>query len=268
MRSKGLLSRGAPSPPDDPASLGGPGILSRGGPSPPDDPASQGGPGILSRGGPSPPDDPASLGGPGILDITRPLGEASPLYPGDRKPAFRKREHDGYTITDLELTTHTCTHVDAPSHYLPGGMTVDRVPLQRLMGKARVLDMRDAGDAINAAALSGKIGGAKRVLLRTRASGTGSFGEEFPHLAPDAARLLAGSGMAAVGIDSPSVEAFGSDGSVHRELLGKGVAILEFLDLSLVSEGDYLMIALPLRLEGLDGSPARVILLEEGAGRA
>jgi len=204
--------------------------------------------------------------GKGFIDITRPLGEGVPLYPGDRKPAFRRREQDGYTVTDLDLTTHTGTHVDAPSHYLPGGATLDRVPLRQLLGRARVLDMRDAGDAITADALSGKIRGAKRVLLRTRASGIHSFGEDFPHLTPDAARLLAGSGMAAVGIDSPSIEAFGSDGSVHRELLGKGISILEFLDLSGVSGGDYLMIALPLRLEGLDGSPVRVILLDEGAG--
>jgi arylformamidase len=222
------------------------------------------GKGLLSRGAPSPPDDPGSLGGPGILDITRPLGEGVPLYPGDTRPAFRRREQDGYTITDLELTTHTGTHLDAPSHYLAGGQTLDRVPLRQLMGRARVLDMRGAGDAITADALSEKIRGAKRVLLRTRASGTGSFGEGFPHLTPGAARLLAGAGIAAVGIDSPSVEAFGGDGSVHRELLGKGVSILEFLDLSGAGEGDYLMIALPLRLEGLDGSPARVILLDEG----
>ncbi|HVN65356.1 MAG TPA: cyclase family protein [Methanomicrobiales archaeon] len=204
--------------------------------------------------------------GRGILDITRPLGEGVPLYPGDKKPAFRTRQQDGYTITDLGLTTHTGTHMDAPIHYLPGGTTVDRVPLQNLMGWARVVDLGDAGDTITAEDLGERIRGARRVLLRTRASGTGSFGEEFPHLTPGAARLLAGAGIAVVGIDSPSVEAFGSDGSVHRELLGKGIAILEFLDLSAVAGGDYLMIALPLRLEGLDGSPVRVILIDDGTG--
>ena len=224
------------------------------------------GKGFLSRGAPTPPDDPGSPGGPRILDITPPQGEGTPLYPGDRPPAIRTREQDGYTITDLGLTTHTGTHVDAPSHYLPGGMTVDRVPLRRLVGSARVIDLKDAGDSITAKDLGEKIRGAKRVLLRTRASGTRSFGEAFPHLAPDAARLLAGAGVTAVGIDSPSIEAFGSDGSVHRELLGKGISILEFLDLSGVAGGDYTMIALPLRLEGLDGSPARVILIDEDGG--
>jgi arylformamidase len=242
------------------------GVLSRGAPSPQDDPGSRGGPGILSRGAPSPQDDPGSRGGPGILDITRPLGDGTPLYPGDGKPVFAGREQDGYAITDLRITTHTGTHLDAPSHYIPGGTTVDRIPLARLMGRARVLGLEGAGDAITAAALSGRLGGAMRLLLRTRASGTGSFSEEFPHLTLDAARFLAGAGIVAVGIDSPSIEAFGSDGSVHRELLGKGISILELLDLSRVPDGEYLLLALPLRLEGLDGSPARVILLDEGAG--
>lgn len=198
-----------------------------------------------------------------VLDITRPLGEDVPLYPGDGKPVFRRKEQDGYTCTDLQLTTHTGTHLDAPSHYLAGGTTVDRVPLQRLMGRVRVLEMEGAGDAITAEDLSGRLQGEKRILLKTRASGTSSFGPEFPHLTLDAARLLTGAGILAVGIDSPSIEAFGGDGSVHRELLASGTSILELLDLSGVTEGEYFMVALPLRLEGLDGSPARVILLEE-----
>ena len=204
------------------------------------------------------------MGSKTVLDITRPLGVEVPLYPGDTRPIFRRRVQDGYTCTDLKLTTHTGTHLDAPSHYLPGGTTVDRIPLERLMGTARVLDMEDAGNAITAEALSGRLPKREMILLRTRASGTSSFGPEFPHLTLDAARLLAGARPPVVGIDSPSIEAYGGDGSVHRELLERGISILELLDLSKVVEGEYLMVALPLRLEGLDGSPARVILLERG----
>jgi arylformamidase len=203
-----------------------------------------------------------------ILDLTRPLGEGVPVYPGDPGPVFQKLERDGYTCTSLRLTTHTGTHLDAPSHYLAGGTSVDRIPLQKLVGKARVLDMKDAGGSITAASFSGKLHGVKRVLIRTKASGAGPFGPAFPHLAPDAARLLADAGTLVVGIDSPSVEAPGGDGSVHRELLGSGIAILELLDLSGVAEGDYFMVDLPLRLEGLDGSPARVILLGNDGGTA
>jgi arylformamidase len=78
----------------------------------------------------------------------------------------------------------------------------------------------------------------------------------------EAARLIAEASPTIVGIDSPGIEAFSGDGSGHREFLKRGIPILELLDLSGVAEGEYLMVALPLRLEGLDGSPARVILLE------
>jgi arylformamidase len=201
-----------------------------------------------------------------MLDITRPLGVEVPLYPGGERPIFRRRELDGYTVTDLQLTTHTGTHLDAPSHTLDGGTTVDRIPLERLLVKVRVVDMQDAGDAITAEALSGRLPGGRGILLRTRASGAGSFGPEFPHLTLPAARQIATLSPPVVGIDSPSIEAFGGDGSVHRELLERGIPVLELLDLSRVHEGEFLMVALPLRLEGLDGSPARVILLGEEGG--
>jgi arylformamidase len=145
-------------------------------------------------------------------------------------------------------------------------MTVDRIPLEGLVGRVTVLDLTDAGDAITAEDLDGKLPEEGGILLKTRASGAGSFGEEFPHLTPEAARLLAEASPPIVGIDSPGIEAFTGDGSVHRWFLARGIPILELLDLSGVAVGEYLMVALPLRLEGLDGSPARVILLEGAAG--
>jgi arylformamidase len=69
--------------------------------------------------------------------------------------------------------------------------------------------------------------------------------------------------MKCVGIDSPSIESYECDGAVHRELLSRGCIIIELLDLSHVEEGDYTLVALPLRFTGLDGSPARVVLLDE-----
>jgi arylformamidase len=77
-----------------------------------------------------------------------------------------------------------------------------------------------------------------------------------------AATALLHAGIICVGIDSPSIEAYQSDGSIHRLLLSHGITIIEFLDLSKVLEGTYWMVALPLRLQGLDGSPARVILMD------
>ena len=90
-----------------------------------------------------------------------------------------------------------------------------------------------------------------------------TFTEEYPSLALDAACFITDNGIECIGIDSPSIESFNCDGSVHRRLLGNGCIIIELLDLSDVPEGDYEMVALPLRLAGLDGSPARVILMKQ-----
>jgi arylformamidase len=108
--------------------------------------------------------------------------------------------------------------------------------------------------------------GVRTLLIRTSFSGMQSFSPDYRHLGPDAAAELAARGVRCVGIDTPSVESYGGDGTVHRRLLGAGMAIVELLDLSAVPEGDYLMIALPLRLREGDGSPARVVLLDRDCG--
>jgi arylformamidase len=105
-----------------------------------------------------------------------------------------------------------------------------------------------------------------RILLKTTFSGCTSFREDYPSLTMDAARYLTTTGALCVGIDSFSIEAFVCDGSVHRELLSHGCIIIELLDLSRVSEGDYTLVALSLRLTGLDGAPARVILVNKEGG--
>ena len=159
------------------------------------------------------------------------------------------------------MSTHSGTHIDAPAHYLPGEQTIDRIPLERLVGPCRVLDLHDVSGLIGSGDLEGKIGGADRVLLKTWFSGSEIFDPRYPGLDVTAAELILGHGISCIGIDSPSIEPFEGDGAVHRRLLGAGTVIIEFLDLSGVTEGDYFMAALPLRLKGLDGSPARVVLM-------
>jgi arylformamidase len=201
-----------------------------------------------------------------IRDVTRPLGPGTPVYPGDAVPSSQSRPMGGSIVSDLTLSTHSGTHIDAPSHYLPGGVTVDRIPMGHLVGRAQVLDLREAPDAIPTEALSDRIRSHTRLLLRTRFSASSAFSPEYPHLTAGAAALVARAGITTIGIDSPSIEAFDSDGSVHRLLLGRGMAVLELLDLDGIDEGSYWMLALPLRLEGLDGSPARVILIDGDEG--
>jgi arylformamidase len=197
-----------------------------------------------------------------IIDITRPLSEGILTYPGDIPPVFRQEDHGHYLITGLHLSTHTGTHIDAPVHYLKTGDTIDTIPLPHIMGICRVLDVTRAGTSITANHLKGRLDGIERLLLKTSFSGTDRFEENYPSLTADAARLITGNDMKCVGIDSPSIESYECDGTVHRELLSHGCIIIELLDLSNVEEGDYTLVALPLRFTGLDGSPARVVLLD------
>ena len=198
-----------------------------------------------------------------FIDITRPLSGSTVAYPGDTPPVFTQHDQGQYLISDLRMNSHSGTHIDAPVHYLKTGDTIDTIPLSRLVGPCRVLDVSQAGRKISASAIQGRVEGVSRILLKTAFSTCTTFREDYPSLTRDAAHYLIKNGVECVGIDSFSIEAFVCDGSVHRELLGNGCVIIELLDLSAVEERDYTIVALPLRLSGLDGSPARVILLDD-----
>ena len=205
-----------------------------------------------------------------VYDISRPLYDGSLSYPGD--PEIQIRAHtsiergDPANVSSLALGSHSGTHVDAPSHFLPGGETVDRISPERLWGPALVLDLQGPVAAIGAAELARHdLGGHRRVLLRTRNSTIpvqSEFTPDYCALALDGARHLLDRGVELIGIDYLSVEAFGShDFVVHHLLLEAGVVIVEGLELSAVSAGVYQFICLPLRLQGLDGAPARAVLI-------
>ncbi|MFA4850065.1 MAG: cyclase family protein [Methanoregula sp.] len=197
-----------------------------------------------------------------IIDITRPLSDETLVYPGDMKPSFRQRDEGKYLISDLHMSTHTGTHIDAPVHYLKTGDTIDTIPLINLIGRCRVVDVSSAGSIITAEHLDGKTNNITRLLLKTSFFRHNQFIEDYPSLSFDAAHFITSKGIFCVGIDSPSIESYHCNGTVHRELLSKGCIVIELLDLSGVPEGDYDMIALPLRLAGLDGSPARIVLMK------
>jgi arylformamidase len=206
-----------------------------------------------------------------VYDVSRPLRDGGLIYPGD--PEIRVRLHssiargDDANVSALALGSHSGTHVDAPSHFLPGGNPVDRIPIDRLVGPAVVLDLPESGIAVGAADLARHdLRGHRRVLLRTRNSARppdAGFTTDYCALAADGAEYLLRQGVELVGIDYLSIEAHGSGRfPVHHLLLEHGVVIVEGLDLSAVSPGIYRLVCLPLRLEGLDGAPARAVLFE------
>jgi arylformamidase len=204
-----------------------------------------------------------------IHDITVPISNDLPVYPGD--PAIQitrvmsLEKGDVARVSHLSINTHIGTHIDPPYHFMKDGIPLDQVPLEVLIGPARVIDAGDA-DVIDAALLSQfNLSGATRILFKTRNSRlwreSNEFREDFVYLETDGAELLVERGVRLVGIDYLSIERFNFDKpATHWALLGAGVVIVEGLDLTEVTPGDYELICLPLKIKDGDGGPARVVL--------
>jgi arylformamidase len=208
-----------------------------------------------------------------IYDVSVPISAATPIYPGDPGVEIKQwaalAGGDAANVTLLNFGAHTATHVDAPSHFIEGAPKVDALPLDVLVGPARVLVIPEDARAITAEhLLAQNLDGATRVLFKTRNSEfwrtpSAGFRRDFTSIAPDAARALVQSGVRLVGIDYLSVEKFQAEKfETHEILLSNGIVILEGLDLREVEGGDYELICLPLKIAGGtgDGAPARVVL--------
>lgn len=168
-------------------------------------------------------------------------------------------------LSEITISTHTGTHIDAPNHAIEGGVGIDSIKLEKLIGNCRVLDFTSCKECISLSNLKTKnIQRNEKVLFKTRNSALG-FSKIFPnfiYLSPEGASYLAEKEVDLVGIDSLSIKQKGSpDNSPHTVLLSKEIPILEGLDLSQVEEGHYFLIVLPLNFKGIDGSPARAVLL-------
>lgn len=203
-----------------------------------------------------------------VYDISRPLGPATEPWPGDTplSLAWGMRLADGAScnVSAITLSPHVGTHADAPYHYSDQGAPMAAVALDPYLGPATVIDV-PGRTCITAADLAPLLpAAARRVLLRTRGRAPRdpyAFDRGFTGLAPDAVALLASRGCRLVGTDAPSVDHLTSqDLPAHKACLAHNIYILENLELAHVPDGEYELIALPLRLEGADGSPVRAVL--------
>jgi arylformamidase len=206
------------------------------------------------------------------VDVSVTLDPATtPVYEGDPGMRFDfvrdMRKGDFVTVSTYTLGAHSGTHIDAPMHFIRDGASIDRVAIDRLIGPARVIDIADGVQAIDAAELARHDWkGAPRVLFRTRSSIHGwltqpTFHRDFAYIAPDAAQILADAGVQLVGIDYLSAEQFGAKAPrTHQILLGKGIPIVEGLSLGAVSAGDYDLIVLPIKVGRHEAAPARAVL--------
>lgn len=205
---------------------------------------------------------------PEILDISLPITPGMPIWPGDPSPALEPvttLECHGVQVSRLVLGTHTGTHLDAPSHFISGGHTVDQIDLAALVGPCCVIEvMNEVGQLSRADLQRVDLQPGARVLLKTRNSSRpagAAFSPDFVALAPSAADYLCEHKVRLVGIDGPSIDAWGTDDfPCHKRLLGADILILENLVLRHVTPGIYGLMAAPLNLAGADGCPVRALL--------
>jgi arylformamidase len=206
-----------------------------------------------------------------LHDISLPITPAILVYPGNPGVAFTSHQAiargDSANVSAISFGSHTGTHVDAPRHFDDAAGGVDAIAIERLVGPATVMEFDDSVRSIGRAELDrAGLRAARRVLLKTRNSRLlheREFASDYTFVAPDGAEFLVESGVELVGIDYLSIEQFKSGHHrTHLTLLRRGIVILEGLDLSAIAPGDYELLCLPLRLAGLDGAPARVVLRE------
>ena len=208
-----------------------------------------------------------------ILDISIPISNTMPTYPGDPKvsiePILQISKGDEANVSRLCMGDHTGTHLDPPVHFIPGGKTVDQLDLGTFYGPVLVVDFTKVERAVSAPDLeqANLPAGTKRLLLKTRDSTLwerAGFQKDYVGIAWDAAQWIVDHGITLVGIDYLSAELYrAGEPRTHRTLLGAGVIIVEGLDLRGIAPGEYTLACLPLKIQNGDGGPCRAILIED-----
>lgn len=203
-----------------------------------------------------------------IYDISRTISPTLAVWPGDTSFSFEQvldiRQGESVNLTTLTLSAHTGAHADAPWHYDQEGVHPADLPLEPYIGPARVVTlMRQRGGIVPDDFAGSDLSGVRRLLIHTWASDLpdDAWPDDFPYPTVELIDWLAAQGVLLLGVDMPSVDAFDStDLPCHHRLKQYGMANLEVLCLKDVPDGDYELIALPLKIAGVCGSPLRAIL--------
>lgn len=184
------------------------------------------------------------------IDISREWMTA-PLYPGDPAPTLEKRSDmhfgDECNTSVLHACVHTGTHIDAPCHFLEDGDDISSMPLSVGIGDCYVIEATGmlVGEQLEKYVWMTP----PRILFKGDV-----------HLTQSAAFVLMDAGVKLVGVEGTSVAPSDAEAEVHRQLLSAGVWIMEGLDLSAVGAGQYILNAVPMRIDGCDGAPVRALL--------
>jgi arylformamidase len=202
-----------------------------------------------------------------IRDISQPLRVAMPNWPGDTPFQAERTWHlsEGVpvNVSRITLSTHAGSHADAPLHYAAGAMPIDGVDLTAYVGPAQMIDVRNGQGAVGIDdVLPRHEPAVARVLLRTyERVPLDRWDNRFRAIDADLIDALATRGVVLIGVDTPSLDPeVSKDMPAHRAILRHDMRVLEGLVLDDVPEGTYELIALPLKLSGLDAAPVRAIL--------
>lgn len=200
-----------------------------------------------------------------VYDITSTIYEGMTVYKNksEKQPKFNTVTNGYVTESRIDLDVHTGTHVDAPLHMVTDGDTFETISLQDLVGPCKVLDLTEVEDRVTKADLEAfEIESGDFILLKTKNSFEEAFDFDFIFLAHDGAEYLAELGVRGVGIDSLGIERSQEGHPTHKTLFSNKIIIIEGLRLKEVDQGDYFMVAAPLKLVGTDAAPARVLLMD------
>lgn len=218
-----------------------------------------------------------------VIDLSLPIHSGMKVYPSSWHPEVQVQQLGRHGVERREtrrlvLGTHTGTHVDAALHFIPEGESIDRVPLERFLGVARVLNLSPCRplQVIDEGDLERGLGAepGQRVVLRTdwsRHWEEPDYYTQHPYLSKEAARWLVQKGVRLLALDVPSPDrpcvgqpSDGEDSPNHKILLGNGISLVEYLcNLDQIRKEKVELVVLPLRLMGCDGSPARCVAIEE-----
>jgi arylformamidase len=203
-----------------------------------------------------------------LIDISPALDETSPVFPGDApfraRRTFTLSDECPVNVAKFEATTHIGAHADAPLHYKAGAAPIDAVALDAYVGPCTVIHALGGSRAVAVDEVVARLGERKllpRFLIRTYARAPALWDPDFRGIAPELIDWLADRGVVLIGVDTPSLDPAASKTmEAHQRILAADMRVLEGLVLDTAPEGEYELIALPLKLKGLDAAPVRAVL--------
>ena len=205
-----------------------------------------------------------------MIDISWPITNQSTTYKNKNKISITKINSfhiDGVRESQININAHTGTHIDAPSHFVQSGVSIDKLSLNSVVGPCHVIDFTEKTDCITDLDLKHHtITTNDIILLKTKNSSLhpeDPFDNDFIYLHKSGAQYLAHKKIKSVGIDYLGIERSQPEHDTHKILLSNNIPIIEGLRLAHVEAGTYTLYCLPLNILNVEGAPARAILIKE-----